>query len=109
MMYLPDKEGQPELTKLFVEMFGLLMPERVAEAVVKRDVKMIFGLVTKDLIKVIMPFEFKLEIMALTLDKGWVTETSVEDTKILPGDDIPTSGWRMGVARDREGCQIWTR
>src|SRR6185437_5189933 len=73
MMYLPYKEGQPELNKLFVEMFGLAMPERVAEAVVKRDVKTIFDPVTKDLIKVIMPFESKSEVMTLTFDKGWVT------------------------------------
>ena len=85
MMYLPYKEGQPELNKLFVEMFGLVMPEKVAEAVVKRDVKMIFDPVTKDLIKVIMPFESKSEVMTLTLDKGWVTEASVEDVKLLPG------------------------
>jgi hypothetical protein len=35
MMYLPYKEGQPELNQLFVEMFGLVMPEKIAEAVVK--------------------------------------------------------------------------
>jgi hypothetical protein len=29
----------PDLTKLFVEMFGLVMPEKVPEEVVKRDVK----------------------------------------------------------------------
>jgi hypothetical protein len=57
MMYLPYKEGQPDLNKLFVEMFGLVMPEKVAEAVVKRDVKTIFDPVTKELVKVIMPFE----------------------------------------------------
>ena len=57
MMYLPYKEGQPDLNKLFVEMFGLVMPEKVAEEVVKKDVKMIFDPVTKELIKVIMPFE----------------------------------------------------
>jgi hypothetical protein len=51
MMYLPYKAGQPELNQLFVEMFGLVMPERVAEAVVKRDVKMIFDPVTKELIR----------------------------------------------------------
>src|SRR5262245_35401313 len=67
MMYLPYKEGQPELSKLFVEMFGLVMPERVAEAVVKRDVKLIFDPVTKELIKVVMPFESKSEVMTLTL------------------------------------------
>ena len=85
MMYLPSKDGQPELTKLFVEMFGLVMPRKVAEAVVKRDVKMIFDPVTKELIKVIMPFECKTEVMTLTVDKGWVTEASVEDVKLLPG------------------------
>ena len=37
MMYLPLKEGQPDLSKFFVEMFGLVMPEKTAEAVVARD------------------------------------------------------------------------
>jgi hypothetical protein len=32
-----------------------------------------------------MPFVSKTEVMTLTLDKGWVTEASVEDTKLLPG------------------------
>src|SRR5262245_29718627 len=85
MMYLPYKEGQPELNQLFVEMFGLVMPPKLAEEVVKRDVKMIFDPVTKELIKVVMPFESKSEVMTLTLDKGWVTEASVEDIKLLPG------------------------
>ncbi len=31
MMYLPFKEGQQELYKLFVDMFGLVLPEKVAE------------------------------------------------------------------------------
>jgi len=63
MMYLPLKEGQPDLSKFFVEMFGLVMPEKVAEAVVAKDVKMIFDPVTKDLIKVVMPFASKTEVM----------------------------------------------
>jgi hypothetical protein len=49
MMYLPVKEGRTDLAGLFVEMFGLVMPEKVAEAVVKRDVKMIFDPTTKEL------------------------------------------------------------
>ena len=85
MMYLPSKDGRPDLTKLFVEMFGLVMPPKLAEEVVKRDVKMIFDPVTKALIKVIMPFESKTEVMTLTVDKDWVTEASVEDVKLLPG------------------------
>jgi hypothetical protein len=39
MMYLPYKDSNPDLVRLFVEMFGLVMPERVAEEVVKRDVR----------------------------------------------------------------------
>jgi len=72
MMYLPLKEGQPDLNKFFVEMFGLVMPEKIAEAVVAKDVKMIFDPVTKELIKVVMPFASKTEVMTLTVDKGWV-------------------------------------
>ena len=85
MMYLPIKEGQLDASKFFVEMFGLVMPEKVAEEVVAKDVKMIFDPVTKELIRVIMPFASKTEVMTLTVDKGWVTEASVEDVKLLPG------------------------
>ena len=85
MMYLPSKDGQPELTKLFVEIFGLVMPPKLAEEVVKRDVKMIFDPVTKELVKAVMPFNSKTEVMTLTMEKGWVTEASVEDAKLLPG------------------------
>src|SRR6476660_8673375 len=85
MMYLPQKDGKPDLVKLFVEMVGLVMPERVAEAVVKRDVKMIFDPVTKELIRVVMPFMSRTEVMTLAVDQGWVTRATVEDVKLLPG------------------------
>ena len=51
MMYLPPKAGQPDLVKLFVELFGLVMPEKMAEELVKKDVKLIFDPVTKELIR----------------------------------------------------------
>lgn len=85
MMYLPETEGEPDLVKLFVEMFGLVMPERVAEEVVKKYVRMTFDPDTKELIQVVMPFMTKTEVMTLTVDKGWITEASVEDIKLLPG------------------------
>ncbi len=85
MMYLPSKEGNPDLNQLFVEMFGLVMPEKIAEEVVKKDVKLIFDPATKELIQIVMPFDDKDEVMTLTVDKGWVTEASVEDVKLLPG------------------------
>jgi len=43
----PVEGGQPDLNKFFVEMFGLVMPEKVAEAVVAKDVKMTFDPDTK--------------------------------------------------------------
>src|SRR5580704_12276613 len=85
MMYLPVKEGRTDLTGLFVEMFGLVMPEKVAEEVVKRDVKMIFDPATNELKQVVMPFMSRSEVMTLSVDQGWVTRATVEDVKLLPG------------------------
>ena len=62
------------------EMFGLVMPERVAEAVVRRDVSATYDPVTGDLMQIIMPFMSRSEVMTVTFDKGWETEASVEDT-----------------------------
>ena len=70
---------------MFVEMFGLVMPEKVAKEVVEKDVKLTFDLTTKELIEVVMPFDVQSEVMTMTLDQGWVTEASVEDVKLLPG------------------------
>ena len=82
MMYLPHKQGQPELHKLFLDLFGLILPEKVAEAAVAKDVKMSFDPVTKELIQIEMPL---YGATTLKLDQGWVTEASWEDVKLLPG------------------------
>ena len=37
------------------------------------------------LVQMVMPFMTHSEITYLTIDKGWVTEASVEDVKLLPG------------------------
>jgi hypothetical protein len=37
------------------------------------------------LVQVIMPFMTASEVTTLTFDKGWVTEASVEDVKLMPG------------------------
>jgi len=105
MMYLPSKEGNPDLNQLFVEMFGLVMPEKIAEEVVKRDVKVTFDPVTHELIQIVMPFESKSEVMTLTVDQGWVTEASVEDVKLLPGVHRTMFRLQGGdwVARDCQG------
>ena len=86
MMYLPYKSDQrEEAIKLMVDMFELVLPEKVAEEVVKKDVKLTYDPATDELVQIVMPFETKSEVTTLTIDKGWVTEASVEDVKLLPG------------------------
>src|SRR5262249_18187749 len=86
MMYLPYKSNQrDEAVKLMVDMFELVLPEKVSEEVVRRDVKLTYDPATDELVQIVMPFETKSEVTTLKLDKGWVTEASVEDVKLLPG------------------------
>ena len=68
-----------------VHMFELVFPRKIAEVVVKRNVKFIYDRETHELAEVIMPFDTKYEVTTLTLDKGWVTKASVKDVKLLPG------------------------
>src|SRR5512132_3702707 len=86
MMYLPPKSDQrAEAIKLLVTMFELVMPEKIAEEVVQKNVKLTYDPATKELVQVVMPFMSRSEVMTLTVDQGWVTEASVEDVKLLPG------------------------
>ena len=86
MMYLPYQAAQQgDARKLMVDMFELVLPEKVADAVVQKDVKLTYDPSTHELIQVVMPFESRSEVSTLTLDKGWVTSASVEDVKLLPG------------------------
>ncbi|HSZ58337.1 MAG TPA: metallophosphoesterase [Tepidisphaeraceae bacterium] len=86
MMYLPPKlEQKDEAIKLMVELFELVMPEKTAEEVVRKDVKLTYDPATGELVQIIMPFATRSEVMTMTVDKGWVTEASVEDVKLLPG------------------------
>ena len=109
MMYLPYKEGQPELNQLFVEMFGLVMPEKVAEAVVKRYVKTIFDPVTKELVKV--DHAVRKQVRSHDVDGGQGMGhrglgRGRETASRRAPDDVPTARGRMGGARNREGRQI---
>ena len=86
MMYLPYKADQEaEARELMVDMFELVLPEKVAADVVKKDVKLIYDPETHELVELVMPFMTRSEVSYLTIDKGWVTEASVEDVKLLPG------------------------
>jgi Calcineurin-like phosphoesterase len=86
MMYLPYKQSEEaEARKLMVDMFELVLPARVADAVVQKDVKLIYDPASKELVQMTMPFITASEVTTLKFDKGWVTEASVEDVKLLPG------------------------
>ena len=86
MMYLPYKESEEaEARKLMVDMFELVLPVKVAPEVVAKDVKLIYDPSTKELVEMVMPFMTASEVTTLKFDKGWVTEASVEDVKLLPG------------------------
>src|SRR5262249_1517205 len=86
MMYLPYTETQKEeATNAMVDMFELVLPEKVAAGVVQKDVKLIYDPATIELTQVIMPFMTHSEVTYMTVDKGWVTEAAVEDIKLLPG------------------------
>jgi Calcineurin-like phosphoesterase len=86
MMYLPYKQSQEaDARKLMVDMFELVMPEKMSEAVVQKDVKLVYDPSTHELVQMVMPFDTRSEVTTLTLDKGWVTSASVEDVKLLPG------------------------
>ncbi len=86
MMYLPYKaEEEAEARELMTDMFELVLPEKVAAEVVQKDVKLIYDPATHELVEMVMPFMTHSEVTYLTIDKGWVTEASVEDVKLLPG------------------------
>jgi hypothetical protein len=42
MLYLPFKQGQPQPYNLFVDLFGLVLPQKVSEEVVKKYCKFIY-------------------------------------------------------------------
>ena len=86
MMYLPYKADQePEARKLMEDIFELVLPEKVAAETDDKAVKLVYDPATHELVQVVMPFDTKSEVTTLTVDKGWVTEASVEDVKLLPG------------------------
>jgi hypothetical protein len=86
MMQLPyRKDQEAETRKLMVDLFSAVLPKKVSEETVQKHVKLIYDPTSKELIQMVMPFMTASEVTTLTLDKGWVTEASVEDVKLLPG------------------------
>ncbi len=86
MMYLPYKQDEEaQARQLMVDMFELVLPAKVAPEMVAKHVKLIYDPTTKELVEIVMPFDTASEVTTLKFDKGWVTEASVENVKLLPG------------------------
>jgi hypothetical protein len=86
MMYLPYKKDQEaDARKLMVDMFELVLPAKVSEEMVEKYVKLTYDPSNNELIQIVMPFMTASQVTTLRVDKGWVTEASVEDIKLLPG------------------------
>src|SRR5712675_480181 len=57
MMYLPYKEEERDsAVKLMVDMFELVLPAKVSQEVVAKDVKLTYDPNTKELVQIVMPF-----------------------------------------------------
>lgn len=92
MMYLPYKSDQEaEARQPMVDMFELVLPEHVAAEMVRKDVRLTYDPATKELVQIVMPFMTASEVTTLTMDKGWVTEASVEDVKLRPERPAPAA------------------
>ena len=86
MMYLPYKRSEEaEARQLMVDMFELVLPAKVSQEMVDKYVKLTYDPSNGELIQIVMPFMTASEVTTLRVDKGWVTEASVEDVKLLPG------------------------
>jgi hypothetical protein len=86
MMYLPyTKADIAKIHAALVECFSIILAERIAEAIVQKDVKLSFDSKTGALTGVEMPFITRSEVARLTFHEGWVTEATVEDIKLAPG------------------------
>ena len=87
MMYLPFKEGQPEVQELFREMFGLVLPEKVAAEVVKKYVKMTYDPVSKELIQIDIHRDRRAE-MIKRADRSTVPQIFIGDRHVGGCDDL---------------------
>ena len=68
MMYLPYKADQEaEARDLMADMFELVLPEKVAAEVVRKDVKLIYDPATHELVEMVMPFMTHSEVTYLEL------------------------------------------
>src|SRR5229473_8590510 len=67
MMYLPYKQDQEaEARQLMVDMFELVLPAKVSQAVVDKNVKLTYDPSNKELMQMEMPFMTSSEVATLT-------------------------------------------
>jgi len=90
MIYIPyDQDHEAEARHLLAGMFNLVMPQKAAEDMVAKSIQLRYDPVTHELLGLTEPYMSSSEVAHLRIDKGWVTEAAVEDTKLAPGVWIP--------------------
>jgi hypothetical protein len=105
MMYLPYKQDQEaEARQLMVDMFELVLPVKVADAMVQKDVKLTYDPSNNELVQVIMPFMTASEVTTLKLrsrgsDAGTANEVHAQSLPAVVG----------GAVRDRGVVQVNAR
>ncbi len=96
MFYLPYKSDQEaEARQLMVQMFELVFPKKIAEVVVKRDVKFIYDPATHELAQVVMPFYTKYEVDHLDIGQRLGHQglsRGCKTTSRRPPHNVRTSG-----------------
>lgn len=86
MMYMPYKKADTaKIQSLISQLFALILGEKIALDLVKKDVKLTFDPVTEELTGIEMPLYTKSEVARLSFRDGWPIEATVEDTKLAPG------------------------
>lgn len=82
---MPNKKEQMEdIYKSVLSMYEFVYEAKLPLDFVKQNALFSFDPVTQELLQIDMPFAIKQEILYLKLNKGWITEASVENLNILP-------------------------
>lgn len=81
----PSKDQIEGIQKGLINLYDILVGEKVDLKYIKEKVELTFDPITNALTNARLPLAYKPEIAYLTIDDGWITEASVENPRLLPG------------------------
>ena len=84
MLFLPYKADQEaDARRYLADIYDLVLSEKGAAKVADKEARFIYDPSTHELLQVNTPLHDKR--VTLLFDKGWITEASLEDARLLPG------------------------